>query len=163
MNAAAVRGMNLVIELNCVQCHNGVNLSGPPLPEGEAAGSSAALSVSRSETGSLGGDTRATAGISGGVDVVSGASAAGGVAGAAAAAGDSVATGATAAVTVGTEPSAREAGMGMRTVSPRANSRVALKPFAASRRFSVTPLAAAMLASVSPRRARCAPSFRCTT
>jgi len=36
MSAQAVRGMKTVIELNCVQCHNGVNLSGPPLPVGEA-------------------------------------------------------------------------------------------------------------------------------
>jgi cytochrome c peroxidase len=36
MTAQAVRGMNLVIELNCVQCHNGKNLSGPELPQGEA-------------------------------------------------------------------------------------------------------------------------------
>jgi cytochrome c peroxidase len=36
LSAQAIRGMNLVIDINCVQCHNGVNLSGPPLPEGEA-------------------------------------------------------------------------------------------------------------------------------
>lgn len=37
MTKQAIKGMNLVIELNCVQCHNGKNLSGPDLPIGEAS------------------------------------------------------------------------------------------------------------------------------
>src|SRR6266403_868528 len=52
------------------------------------------------------------------------------------------------------EASARDAGIGTRTVSPRATARVLLHPFAASNRLRETPLAAATPAKVSPRRRR---------
>src|SRR5258708_26525225 len=82
-----------------------------------------------------------------------------GALGAAATLGASAAGGAakpSAAASAGAPPeaSARDAGIGMRTVSPRVTVGVLLHPFAASNRPKETPLAAATPAKVSPRRRR---------
>ena len=59
--------------------------------------------------------------------------------------------------------SAREAGGGMRTDSPRVAAWSALQPFAASNRLKLTPLAAAIPAKVSLRRILWLPSLRWAT
>jgi hypothetical protein len=72
----------------------------------------------------------------------------------AASAGDAASTATAASAGAPPDTSARDAGIGMRTVSPRDAACVPFQPLAASSRLKETPLAAATPAKVSPRRRR---------